>query len=105
MSLITDACLYVDYAPREAMAQLLEPLPFDSRKQTFKKVPWEGTGGTKGMCADVFLAGFNFVLPEELVSHIRDVLGPTAIAVLIVSMEDDPDVYIFGDAVTVRDTA
>ena len=102
MSLVTSACLYVDYAPTESHKRLLEPLPFDSREQAFKKIPWQAGGGTKGMIGDVYLAGFNFVLPDDLVGHVREVLGPAAIAVLVVNMEDDPDVHVFGSEVTVH---
>ena len=102
MSLVTDACLYVNYAPREAEQRLRDPLPFDPRCQAFKKVPWEGSGGHKGMGAGIYLAGFNFVLIDDLVAHLRDVLGDESIAVLVTDTEDDPDIYVFGSEVTVH---
>jgi hypothetical protein len=102
MSLVTSACLYVQHASREERTKLLEPLPFDSRGQSFREVPWQASGGHKGMSCDVFLAGFNFVLPDDLVRHVGEVLEPRRSAVLIVDMEDDPDVFVFGEDVTVR---
>lgn len=96
MSLVTSACLYVQFAMPDVEKRLLEPLPFDGREQAFRKVPWDVPGGNKGMHGDVYLGGFNYVLPEDLVSHLRDVLGDTE-AVLIVEMEDDfgPEVHRF----------
>lgn len=89
MSLVTDACLYASYIPREAEAELLLPLPFDERHQSFRKVPWEASGGTKVMGADVYLAGFNYVLPSDLIDYLRQVLGNRCEAVLVVEMEGD----------------
>ena len=101
MSLVTNACLYVNYS-WGVDKRLLEPLPFDPRGQAFKKVPWEASGGTKGMECDVYVAGFNFVNRDDLVAHLRDVLGNESIAVLVTDTEDDPDVYVFGSEVTVH---
>lgn len=100
MSLITDACLYVSHATPGTKDRLTEPLPFDNwRHQAFRRVPWETSGGTKGMAADVYVAGFNFVVPEDLVAHLADVLGDTSDAVLVVQMEGDPpEVHMFGEA-------
>ena len=102
MSLVTSACLYVQHASHEERTKLLEPLPFDSRGQSFREVPWQASGGTKGMHCDVFIAGFNYALPDDLVRHVGEALGPHRNAVLIVDMEDDPDVFVFGDDVTFR---
>lgn len=100
MSLITDACLYVHYAPKDVMDRLVEPLPFDSRGQSLREAPRGFEGGTKGMGGRVYAAGFNFVVPEDLVEHIASVLGERADAVLTVQMEGDPpEVHLFGDAV------
>lgn len=101
MSFITDATLYVAYAPLRAEEKLIHALPFDSREQRFKKLPWEASGGTKGMVGDVYAAGFNYVLPEDLVAHLTEVLGDQSDAVLVARVEGDPpEVYLFGEAKT-----
>ena len=101
MSLVTSACLYVDFAPKHIHEHLLEPLPFDERGQSFKAVPDDLPGGTKGMHASVYVAGFNFVMPSDLVKHVKYVLGPNRDAVLVLDMEDRPEVYVFGPEVAV----
>lgn len=103
MSIVTSACLYVDDAPPEAYERLLDPLPFDPCGQAFRAVP-DGTEGGVGPIMDaIYLGGFEEVDPNDLASHVSNVLGDRSVAVLTVSMEESRDAYVytFGGEVSV----
>lgn len=100
MSMVTSACLYVSYARPEVEEAILAPLPEDvGGGQFFRKVPDDVEGGSKVIQADIYLAGFNYVLPSLLVKHLSGILGDgEAEAVLVLEMETDGiEVYRFGD--------
>lgn len=97
MSLVTSATLVMDYCPKHVQEALLAPLPenIDSRRQAFGLLANAGEGGFKISGNTVFQAGFNYVLPTDLVDWVHVLLGPLD-GVMYLNMEDDPDVIVFG---------
>lgn len=87
VSLITDAVLTVFYAPREI--EFTEVLEFDiDRRQSFRKVDTEHSGGSKVFCSDVYAASLNYVTPSSLTEWFKGLgWGTVCSAILVYDYE------------------
>lgn len=72
MSVICDVVVHVDYAPKETMSLIVQPLPFDTaRGQSLNEIERDGAGGSKWFTGHLFAAALNHVSTPDVVDWFK----------------------------------
>jgi hypothetical protein len=88
MSHITNTLIFASYVPQAVEGLIEQPLPFDDREQSFRRLDTGPAGGSKVFTSDLYAAAFNYVGTSDIQDWFAALPWGTAGAAALITSEE-----------------